>query len=228
MLKNVKSYYIIEIFFSYLEEKQKLKLVKKNKNLQKYLNITINNYIHFTGKYIIYESKGKGKEYCKDNLIYEGEYLNGKRNGTGKEYEIDNLIFEGEYLNGERNGKGKEYYYNGKLKCDGEYLDGIELLGTEYDANGKIKNQFNKVKGIGKTYKLFRLYEGEYLNGKRNGKGKEYLDNNLVFEGEYLDDKRNGKGKEYYNNGKLKFDGEYLDDKRWNGKGYDLSNNLIY
>jgi len=194
MLKNVKSYYIIEIFFSYLEEKQKLKLVKKNKNLQKYLNITINNYIHFTGKYIIYESKGKGKEYCKDNLIFEGEYLNGERNGKGKEYYYNGklkfegeylngerngkgkeyyyngkLKFEGEYLNGERNGKGKEYYYNGKLKCDGEYLNGIELLGTEYDANGKIKNQFNKVKGIGKTYKLFRLYEGEYLNGKRNG-----------------------------------------------------------
>ena len=124
MLNNVKSYYIIEIFFSYLEEKQKLKLVKNNKNLQKYLNITINNYIHFKGKYI----------------IYEGEYLNGKRNGTGKEYEIDNLIFEGEYLNGERNGKGKEYNYENKL-----------------------------------------TYDGEYLNGKRNGKGKEYNYGTLIY-----------------------------------------------
>ena len=150
---------------------------------------------------------GKGKEYnYDDNLIFEGEYLNGKRNGEGKEYYNNGkLKYEGEYFNDKRNGKGKEYYYNGKLKCDGEYLNGIELLGTEYDANGKIKNQFNKVKGIGKTYKLFRLYEGEYLNGKRNGKGKEY-----------------------YNNGKLEFEGEYLDDKRWNGKGYDIPNNLIY
>ena len=42
-------------------------------------------------------------------------------------------------------------------------------------------------------------FEGEYLNGKRNGKGKEYYENgNIEFEGEYLDDKRNGKGKEYY------------------------------
>ena len=43
------------------------------------------------------------------------------------------------------------------------------------------------------------IFEGEYLNGKRNGKGKEYdYYGNLIFEGEYLNGKRwNGKGKEY-------------------------------
>ena len=29
-------------------------------------------------------------------------------------------------------------------------------------------------------------FEGEFLNGKKSGKGKEYLDNKLIFEGEYL------------------------------------------
>ena len=34
---------------------------------------------------------------------------------------------------------------------------------------------------------------GEYLNGKRNGKGKEYNENgDLLFEGEYSKGKRNG------------------------------------
>ena len=32
-----------------------------------------------------------------------------------------------------------------------------------------------------------KIYEGEYLNGERNGKGKEYNNNKLIFEGEYLD-----------------------------------------
>ena len=59
------------------------------------------------------------------------------------------------------------------------------------------------------------LFEGEYLKGKRNGKGKEYdYDGKLLFEGEYLNGKRNGKGKEYYHSGKLKFEGEYLNNKR--------------
>ena len=36
-----------------------------------------------------------------------------------------------------------------------------------------------------------------------NGKLKEYFDEgNLFFEGEYLNRKRNGKGKDYQNNGK--------------------------
>ncbi len=39
------------------------------------------------------------------------------------------------------------------------------------------------------------VYEGEYLNGLRDGKGKEYNYNGyLEFEGEYKNRKRNGKG----------------------------------
>ena len=43
------------------------------------------------------------------------------------------------------------------------------------------------------------MFEGEYINGKKNGKGKEY-DNNerLKFEGEYINGERKGEGKEYY------------------------------
>ena len=54
--------------------------------------------------------------------------------------------------------------------------------------------------GKGKVYEdLFNIliFEGEYLNGKKNGQGKEYGINEIViFEGEYLNGKRNGKGKE--------------------------------
>ena len=79
--------------------------------------------------------------------------------------------------------------------------------GKEYDYNGKL------------------IFEGEYLNGKRNGKGKgynkdgkleyeikngkgfitEYNEWDKIFEGEYLNGIRNGKGKEYYKYGQLKF-----------------------
>ena len=52
--------------------------------------------------------------------------------------------------------------------------------------------------------------------------------NSIKFEGEYLNDKRNGKGKEYYSNGNLKFEGDYLNDKRWNGKGYANDNKVVY
>ena len=124
MWKNIKSIYFIKFIFVHVDEKQKLKIVKCNKSLQKNIDISIINYKLFTGKYIIYESNRIAKEYLPNGkLLFEGEYLNGKRNGKAKEY-YDNgeLEFEGEYLNDKRNGKGKKYYENGKLKFEGQYL----------------------------------------------------------------------------------------------------------
>ena len=104
MMKNIKSEYFIKILFLFVDEKQKLKIVKYNKWLQKILNLSNINYAYFSGIYIIYESKRKIKEYDYDGeLRLEGEYLNWKRNGKGKEYDYcDNLEFKAEYLNGKK------------------------------------------------------------------------------------------------------------------------------
>ena len=126
MLKNIKSSYFSIIILSFLDEKVKLQLIKYNKSLQKKLDIKIINYQFFSGKYIIYESKIRGKEYYGyfDKLIYDGEYLKGKRYGKGEKYYHQNKIFfKGNYLNGERNGNKKEYYKNGELLYEGEILN---------------------------------------------------------------------------------------------------------
>ena len=82
------------------------------------------------------------------------------------------------------------------------------MIGFDYDRKGNIIYQYNNINGIGKEYNDNGelLFEGEYLNGKRNGKGKEY----------------------YWDTGKLIFEGEYLNDKKWKGKGYDKLNNIVY
>ena len=63
----------------------------------------------------------------------------------------------------------------------------------------------------------FKILSGKYLVYKKNRKVREYdlLKDYLIFEGEYLNGKRNGKGIEYR---PQKFEGNYLDGKR-NGKG---------
>ena len=43
-----------------------------------------------------------------------------------------------------------------------------------------------------------------------------------------MNGKRNGKGKEYDYKGKLIFEGKYLIGKRWNGNKYDKKGNIIY
>ena len=66
--------------------------------------------------------------------------------------------------------------------------------GKGYDENGNIIyeliNGNGKVKEYNKNNEQIK-FEGEYLNGKKNGKGKEYnLNGNLLYEGEYLNGKR--------------------------------------
>ena len=65
-------------------------------------------------------------------------------------------------------------------------------------------------------------FEGEYLSGKRSGFGIEYQinygDNLIIYEGGYLNGKRNGKGKEYDEEGRLVFYGIFLNGERWKGK----------
>ena len=86
------------------------------------------------------------------------------------------------------NGYAKDYYDNGKLKFEGEYLNGKR--------NGKAKEFYHNG---------FLKFEGEYLNDERNGKAKEYYDNgNLIYEGEYLKGKKKGRAKVYNYDGLLR------------------------
>ena len=69
----------------------------------------------------------------------------------------------------------------------------------------------------------------------KDGKGfvKEYeyeydYDDILIFEGEYINGEKNGKGKECFLKGRTKFEGEYLNGKRWSGKGYNRQHILQY
>ena len=59
------------------------------------------------------------------------------------------------------------------------YLYDRKWNGKGYDENGNI---------------IYELHNG-------NGKVREYKNDVLIFEGEYLEGLRNGKGKEYYKNG---------------------------
>ena len=91
MLKKIKSIYFIKRLFTFVDEKDKLNTIKYNKYIQNILDISLINYKNFSGKYIIYEQNGKGKEYDYDgDLIFEGEYLMDKE--MEKEKNMINLV----------------------------------------------------------------------------------------------------------------------------------------
>ena len=76
MLEKIKSLYITKNIFIYLDEKRKLKLIKYSKILKDKIDINLIDYQLFTGRYIIYESNTRGKEYngFDDTILFEGEY----------------------------------------------------------------------------------------------------------------------------------------------------------
>ena len=106
---------------------------------------------------------------------------------------------------------------------EGEYLNGKKWNGKGYLSNNAIDYEIKNGNGHIKEYDDGSfIFEGEYLNGQRNGKGKEIESgNNVKFIGEYLNGLRNGYGKEIY----PLFIGEYLNGKR-NGKGKEYKENI--
>ena len=185
---------------------------------------------NFTNEYI---------EFSNTELItYHGEVIKGTRikNGKGKEYYLNGeLCYEGEYLNDKRDGKGKEYSEEGEIIFigefkEGEQWEGIKKIFEEYQDENEQKIKYLKYivqirRGIpiGKCKEFDMegnlIYEGEFSNGKRNGKGREILNNNVNFEGEFKDGiKWNGNANEYNKKGNLLFNGVYQNGKKFNGK----------
>jgi hypothetical protein len=64
-------------------------------------------------------------------------------------------------------------------------------------------------------YPYRHIYEGEWLDGKKNGQGK-YTCTGDFYEGGYIDDKRNGQGKYMFASGDV-YEGGCKDDKRVKG-----------
>ena len=83
--------------------------------------------------------------------------------------------------------KGK-IYHKGKLEFEGECYFYQKWNGKGYDEDGNV------------------IYELK----NRTLKVREYNDIHLVFEGEYLNGEKNGKGKTYYKDCKISFEGEFL------------------
>ena len=107
---------------------------------------------------------------------------------------------------------------------------GIDIKSYQKFYGSEIIGERN---GIGVEYDLSTFlikYEGEYLNWRKNGKGKEYHENGILkYDGEYINGKKNGKGKEYYENSILKYEGEYsMGERNGIGKAYYKNGNLKY
>ena len=150
-----------------------------------------------------------------------------------KIYENDGVIS----INEEGKGKDKKYNKKGELIFEGKILDN-----KYWDGKGKIYYDLNEDNTNNNDKDLNLEYEGEFHNGKKNGKGKQYSeDGKTIFKGIFSNDKPlEGKVITYGENGDIigennikyghanglawikkndfEFKGEYINDSFWNGK----------
>tara|TARA_B100001175_G_scaffold72067_1_gene59867 strand:- start:868 stop:2712 length:1845 start_codon:yes stop_codon:yes gene_type:complete len=147
---------------------------------------------------------GKGKFVYDNGNIYEGDWIRNKRTGKGKYTSKSGEIYEGSFIDGNRQGKGKITYPNGN-SYDGDWSQ-------------------NKKNGKGKMIYDGDLYEGDFIDDKFNGIVKVvYADDSGVYEGEWKNDFRIGRGKFILNENVFEV---IWDDDFKSGKGEIISSNF--
>lgn len=154
------------------------------------------------------ERHGKGLHNWGNGDRYEGDWQNNGRTGFGKMIYANGDIYDGEWLKNDRNGKGKMIFINGDFK-DGawennRFISGIAKLtsATKYYSHDNDTGDWR--------------FEGLIENGKKNGLGKLFKNNKLVFDGNFINDEF-GEGQ---NNLEVKMgDGTKITGDTQNGKG---------
>lgn len=203
-------------------------------NISKIFEILIKN-----NKSTIYSLKPKEifniicYEFPKETIIYNGEIT------------YDSIFNKYEY-----NGMGK-LYYQGNIIYDGIFYDGFIINNEKYTYGIHYNFLSNHFTWIGQIYinpyphpiyyprKIIKhgkgryfinkqlIYKGDYHNDKFNGFGKLYHDDILIYEGTFMNGEYFGKGKLYKNNS-LIYKGDFINGK-FHGKGkYYKNNSLIY
>lgn len=195
---NSGGYYDLDIndnFYKNIDDKDKLKKIIYNYKI----NLIISSFKKFVQckkeahKKIVYKKNMREKKYNIEiegdedinvNLFpeeiydYLGSIFNKKKDGFGKQiYNTSNSIYLGFFLNDHRvgwcqfNNNAKGYIYNGE---------------TNFNLTGNYGIYYNK--------ELKILYEGEWLNNRKNGYGIETYQDNSIYKGEFYKGQKKGIG----------------------------------
>ena len=160
--------------------------------------------------YLKEEEKEKGTEIkpLNNNEFYVGDLENGK---IAIYYSDGKLKYEGDRINGNFEGKGTYYYKRGN-RYEGEWKKGLK------HGKGILYYDLEATK---------KRYEGNYIKGEFEGKGIYYWNDGSYYEGDFIKGLKHGYGV-YIKDGNIKYKGHFLNDK-YGGEGeYYCSNGDYY
>jgi len=151
----------------------------------------------------------------------EGEVRNGRSEGRGLSFDPMGTRYEAEFVDGKLNGRGVVTFTNGTRYVANFVDDKLQGRGViTFPDGGKIDADFvdgEAVRGIAITSAGDR-YEGELKNLQRHGQGKMlFKKSGTIYEGSFVENKREGYGTIFYTDGG-RYEGEWRNDMP-NGRG---------
>jgi len=170
-------------------------------------------------------------------------FTNGQLNGPWLKYHKNGQLFEkGTYETGKKTGFWQYYTKVGQEKTIAFWKEGIKIpdciTGT-YSSEGRCfektmfyMGEFNLTgeydgHGVEWDLRISRTYEGEWLDGKKNGQGTATYSTGSEYVGNWLDDKMHGQGTSTYADGD-KYIGDWKDNKRHGQGTYTWANGNKY
>lgn len=136
-----------------------------------------------------------------------------QRSGNGKAVYANGDRYEGEFFQDKKHGIG-EYVFVSKGKSEADRLVEKEIqkvyqgnvAAVDERAVSAMAEKFQLSKSVVAgivEYGFFPWYHGDYVRGKRTGRGIMKNKDATIYKGEFLDNKREGQGVFYYLNGDI-------------------------
>lgn len=165
------------------------------------------------------QPQGEGKATFANGDIYEGDWELGSLSGKGTYNWTDGDIYVGDWDGNERHGQGRQTYADGSI-YEGSWDKGVwQGRGKLTDAKGVYNGNWIEGKRTGKgtqKYKGGGEYVGKWEEDQRDGEGEMLYANGARYRGMWYNDRREGEGKMWWNNGKF-YDGSWSGDKKDGG-----------
>ena len=194
---------------------------------EKYLYIGETDKNHFpTGLGILYT---QGKKY-------EGNFCKGKLLGLGRYIDEEGTCFEGIFENNKIISKAtviKVNEDNKRIEYFGDLVDfkkngkGEEICEDKYKYTGDFVNDKWEGQGQLENYETGDIYEGQFENGKINGKGIFKWKNGEIYEGDFVNGIKHGKGIHKFPEGS-EYEGEYNNGIREGKAKYTWADGRIF
>ena len=243
MKKRIESNKTIKIYYDNQNKNTEIKLNKNERYIKGYknLDITVIEILpedNIEEIYFLFPSLDHLNDYKINKLLNENIYipLYPKKGYYGYYYgeitQINDYKFTYYGCTNYRASK----YINSNSSGMPIFLDNTtDVIGIhKQDENGKsgififiIIKYIQENLSQGKKMYGKNIYDGDFFNGKKDGKGKMKYENGEYYIGQWSKDRRHGKGKLYNKIGKIKYEGDFYNDKM-EGKGKYYYENADY